>query len=74
MVDSESYFRQFFDDETEALLVSLESDASQFMAYMQSHLILRYDAVFSRSNYELSPAMQQYLGRLGADVRWTAFR
>lgn len=67
--DSESYFRQFFDDETEALLASLESDASQFMAYMQSHLILRYDAVFSRSNYELSPAMQQYLGRLGADVR-----
>lgn len=67
--DSESYFRQFFDDETEALLESLESDASQFMAYMQSHLILRYDAVFSRSNYELSPAMQQYLGRLGADVR-----
>lgn len=67
--NSESYFRQFFDDETEALLASLESDASQFMAYMQSHLILRYDAVFSRSNYELSPAMQQYLGRLGADVR-----
>lgn len=66
---TESYFRQFFDDETEALLASLESDASQFMAYMQSHLILRYDAVFSRSNYELSPAMQQYLGRLGADVR-----
>lgn len=67
--NSESYFRQFFDDETEALLASLESDASQFMAYMQSHLILRYDAVFSRSNYELSPTMQQYLGRLGADVR-----
>lgn len=66
--NSESYFRKFFDEETEPLLLALESDSSQFTAYMQSHMILRYDGVFSRSVYELSPSMQQYLGRLGADA------
>lgn len=65
---AEAYFSKFFDGETGALLSSLEGDAAGFERYMQSHMVLRHDPVFSRMRHELSKPMQLHLGRLGADA------
>ncbi len=65
---AEAYFSKFFDGAAMSLLSSLEGDAASFERYMQSHMVLRHDPIFSRARYELSKPMQLHLGRLAADA------
>lgn len=64
---AESFFRQYFGEETERLLASLEEGESSFLHYMQTHMILRYDTVYGRKSFELSESMRMHLSCFGMD-------